>query len=173
MTLTADQCSEALLGRGYFPKELPPPFQTRVFAERVAVLRSKWAALRTAMNSRARNTHPHPSHPALFDMARKGHARRTLAIPNVVNQFYLVEEIAKHWAAITALIDNSTLSVPKCTIASEGRAISMPSLSSLAEKRVILHAAQGAVLQTDVLSFLFALYACDSLGTSRKGRCQS
>lgn len=158
MALTADQCSQALLGRGYFPKELPPPFQTHIFAEKATTLRPSWAAIRAAMNSRTRDRHPRPSHPVLYDMARKGHARRTLAIPNVVNQFYLVEEIAKHWTAITALIDSSTLSLTKCTIASEGRAIPMPSLSSLAEKRIILHAAQGAVLQTDVLSFYHSLY---------------
>ncbi|WP_218276179.1 hypothetical protein, partial [Pseudomonas sp. MPR-R5B] len=60
------------------------------------------------MSSRARNKLPLPSHSVRFDMARKGHARRTLAIPNPINQFYLVEEIATHWAAITALTESST-----------------------------------------------------------------
>jgi hypothetical protein len=158
MTVTAEQCSEALLGRGYFPKELPPPFQTLAFADKVTSLRQKLAALRTAMSNKARDAHPEPSHPVLFDMARKGHARRTLAIPNALNQFYVVEEIAKHWAAISSFIDTSTLSITKCVIAPEGRAIPMPPLSSLAEKRVVLYAAQGAILQTDVLSFYHSIY---------------
>jgi hypothetical protein len=126
MTSTADQISEALLGRGYFPKELPPPFQSLAFANKAASLRQKWAALRATMNSRARDAHPEPSHPVLFDMARKGYARRTLALPNAVNQFYLVEEIANHWTAISSLIDTSRLSITKCAIASEGRAIPLP-----------------------------------------------
>jgi hypothetical protein len=158
MPLTVDQCVEALLGRGYFPKELPPPFQTKLFADKAAVLRANWAALKAVMNSRARRNHPLPSHPVLFDMARKGHARRTLAIPNPVNQFYLIEEIAKHWTEISALIESSPFSITKCVIAPEGRAVPIPPLSGLAEKRIILYAAQGAILQTDVLSFYHSLY---------------
>jgi hypothetical protein len=158
MTLTADQVSEALLGRGYFPKELPPPFQTLTFAGKLGSLRLKWATLGAAMNSRTRDAHPVPSHPVLFDMARKGYARRTLAVPNAVNQFYLVQEIATHWTAISSLIDTSRLSITKCAIASEGRAIPLPALSSLAEKRIVLYAAQGAILQTDVLSFYHSIY---------------
>ncbi|HEX9965362.1 MAG TPA: RNA-directed DNA polymerase [Allosphingosinicella sp.] len=158
MTLTSDECARALLGRGYFPKELPPPFQTGTFAAQYATLKPKWSALRASMSSKARGNHPLPSHPVLFDMARKGHARRTLAIPNPVNQFYLIQEIARYWTPITGLIDSSRLSITKCSIADEGRAIPMPPLSSLAEKRIILYAAQGAILQTDVLSFYHSIY---------------
>lgn len=158
MPLTTDQSVQALLGRGYFPKELPPPFQTHQFAEKAMILRASWTALGAAMSSRARSKHPLPSHPVLFDMARKGHARRTLAIPNPINQFYLVEEIAKRWTAISELIESSTLSITKCTIAPEGRAVPIPPLASLAEKRIILYAAQGAILQTDVLSFYHSIY---------------
>jgi hypothetical protein len=158
MILTADQISEALMGRGYFPRELPPPFQTLAFANNAASLRLKWATLRAAMTGRTRDGHPEPSHPVLFDMARKGYARRTLAVPNAVNQFYLVEEIATHWTAISSLIDTSRLSITKCAIAPEGRAIPLPPLSSLSEKRIVLYAAQGAILQTDVLSFYHSIY---------------
>lgn len=172
MTPTTDQCIQALLGRGYFPKELPPPFQTGVFAEKVTEIRTQWAALRAAMNSNARSKHPLPSHPVLFDMARKGHARRTLAIPNPINQLYLIEEIAKHWTPITTLIESSTLSITKCSIASEGRAIPVPPLASLAEKRIILYAAQGAILQTDVLSFYHALYT-HSIPWALHGKAQT
>lgn len=158
MTLTAIQICEALLGRGYFPKELPPPFQTTVFAEKSANLRPIWAAAVAAMPTRARNAHPNPSHPILYDMARKGHARRTLAIPNPINQFYLCETIATHWNSITNIINNSKLSITKCDIASEGRAVPISPLSKLAEKRILLYATKDAILQTDVLSFYHSIY---------------
>lgn len=156
--MTAEQRSEALLGRGYFPKELPPPFQTELFAAKAASLRLKWAELHAAMPKKDRDNHPVPSHPVLFDMARKGHARRTLAIPNPVSQFYLTEELSSHWDAISQLINSSSLSITRCDISPEGRAISLPALSGLADKRVILHAPLGAILQTDVLSFYHAIY---------------
>ena len=152
MTLTADQFSQALLGRGYFPKELPPPFQTQKLADKLLNVRATWTTLRGAMTSSARKKHPESTHSVLFDMARKGHARRTLAVPNVINQFYLVEELAKYWDQITSVIDQSSLSITKCSVTSEGRAVYVPPLSILAEKRVILQAAQGAILHTDVLS---------------------
>jgi hypothetical protein len=158
MPLTLDQCSEALLGRGYFPKELPPPFQTRSLADKLVAVRGRWSAIGAAMSSRARNKLPLPSHSVRFDMARKGHARRTLAIPNPINQFYLVEEIATHWAAITALTESSTLSITRCEIAPEGRAVPIPPLSTLGEKRIVMYAARGAILQTDLLSFYHSIY---------------
>lgn len=158
MPLDAEQRSEALLGRGYFPKELPPPFHTRTFADSAIRLRSQWASLYASMSRKARDNHPLPSHPVLFDMARKGHARRTLAMPNPINQFYLVEEISRYWTNISNIIDSSSISLTKCDIAEDGRAIPMPPLSSLGDKRVILYASQGAILQTDVLSFYHSIY---------------
>lgn len=158
MTLTIQECSQALLARGFFPKELPPPFQTHAFADKASSIKEKWDTFQNRMSSKARATHPEPSHPILFDMARKGHARRTLAIPNAVNQFYVVEEIAKRWEAISLLIESSALSITKCTIAPSGRAIPVLPLSALAEKRISLYATQGAILQTDVLSFYHSIY---------------
>lgn len=159
MTMTVDERVAALLGRGYFPKELPPPFQTGTLADKAATIKPKWAALRAAMSRKDRDKHPYPSHPILFDMARKGHARRTLSIPNVVNQYFLTEEIAERWNQLKQLIDGSSLSLTKCEIsADEGRAIPLPPLTGLAEKRVMLSAAQGAILQTDVLSFYHSIY---------------
>lgn len=158
MTISLDQCSEALLGRGYFPKELPPPFQTRSFANKLVSIRASWDAIASAMTSQARNKVPLPSHVVRFDMARKGHARRTLAIPNPINQFYLVESIAAHWEEITALAETSTLSITRCSIVPVGRAVEIPSLSSLGERRIILYSVRGAILQTDVLSFYHSIY---------------
>lgn len=91
-------------------------------------------------------------------MARKGHARRTLSIPNPVNQLCLVEELSNYWTEITSLIGSSALSVTKCDIMLEGRAVPLPPLSGLADKRVILYAALGAILQTDILSFYHSSY---------------
>ena len=158
MPQTADQISEALIGRGYFPKELPPPFKTTSLSSAASTLRAEWNSLKSTLNSKQRAKHPIPSHPVLFDMARKGHARRTLSIPNPINQFYLSEEIAKHWTIIKKKIDGSEISITKCEIGDQGRAVPMPPISTLSEKRIILYASQGAILVTDILSFYHSTY---------------
>uniref|UniRef100_Q07KQ6 Reverse transcriptase domain-containing protein n=1 Tax=Rhodopseudomonas palustris (strain BisA53) TaxID=316055 RepID=Q07KQ6_RHOP5 len=157
--LTHGDLCKAILGRGYFPKELPPPFQTHSLADCHATLESDWQNVLLKQSKRERNNHPRPSHPILFDMARKGHARRTLAIPNPINQTRLVEEISKHWTQLTDIISKSSLSLTKCEVSNSGRAIPLPPLSVLAEKRIVLYAARGAILQTDILSFYHSVYS--------------
>ena len=149
---------EALLGRGYLPKELPPSFQSLSFSKNAAALRASFSAHLSTLSRNKRKEHPLPSHSVHFDMARRGHSRRTLSIPNPINQFFLVEEISRHWTAITNRINQSPYSLTKCDISERGRSIGMPQLSLLAEKRVIAYAGQGAILQTDILSFYHSIY---------------
>ncbi len=149
---------EALLGRGYLPKELPPGFQSLSFSKNVVALRASFSAYLSSLSRKKREAHPLPSHSVHFDMARRGHSRRTLSIPNPVNQFFLAEEISRHWTAITNRINQSPYSLTKCDISERGRTIGMPPLSLLAEKRVIAYAGQGAILQTDILSFYHSIY---------------
>ncbi len=158
MTMNAGQRTGALIGRGYFPKELPPPFQTQQFADKLDQIRTAWSLLVGGLPANQRRNHPEPSRPILFDMARKGHSRRTLSITNPINQFYLAEEISKHWVQISSVIDRSQISLTKCSFASEGRAISMPPIGELAEKRIKLYSTKGAILQTDILSFYDSIY---------------
>ncbi|MGC2970419.1 RNA-directed DNA polymerase [Paraburkholderia aspalathi] len=149
---------EALLGRGYLPKELPPAFQSHSFANKTVELKSNFSAYLANLSKKKREAHPLPSHPVHFDMARRGHSRRTLSIPNPVNQFFLAREISLHWDAISARIHSSPYSLTNCDLSLRGRAIGMPSLSLLAEKRIIAYAGQGAILQTDILSFYHSIY---------------
>ena len=37
--------SKKILEKGYFPKELPPPFETKEFADKAHRIRLKWRAL--------------------------------------------------------------------------------------------------------------------------------
>ncbi len=158
MALTSKQRTEALISRGYFPKELPPPFHTQKFADGLDQLIPVWDALVAALSNKKRGNHPESSRPVLFDMARKGHSRRTLSIPNPINQYYLASAISKHWAKIFAVIDSSAISLTKCEFSSEGRAVSMPPIAALAEKRIKLYATKSAILETDVLSFYDSIY---------------
>jgi hypothetical protein len=149
----------ALLGRGYFPRELPPPFTTKNFAAQAAAVARQWAAHVSGLKPNERERLPRASVPVVFDMARRAHSRRVLSIPNPVNQYYLAEAICANWGAIQALTSSSPYSITKADISVTGvRAVPLPPFSDLPEHRVRHYAAHRFVLQVDVESFYHALY---------------
>jgi hypothetical protein len=157
--MTRDERVQALLMRGYFPKELPPPFTTSAFASGIANVEPPWAAHEAGLPERQRRSYPPPSSYARFDMARKGHSRRMLGVPNPVNQYYLTSAIADHQDEFEAISARSPISLTSAAISETGRrAVPMPKLSVLGEKQIEAYATARAILQTDVLSFYHAIY---------------
>lgn len=157
--MTRDERIEALLARGYFPKELPPPFTTAAFASNVASIIPHWATYEASLTAPQRRGYPPISSYARFDMARKGHSRRMLGVPNPVSQYYLTSAIADHQDDFEAISARSPISLTSAEIKHTGnRAVRMPKLSLLSEKRIEAYATARAILQTDVLSFYHAIY---------------
>jgi len=94
MTLAQD-----LVDRGYFPRELPPPFTTHGFADLVRNQRALlpaptlWAAC------------------AAHNFARPGSLRRPLKIPNPQHHLQLAEAIDQDWANLLAAFRPALISV--------------------------------------------------------------
>ncbi|RWP08949.1 RNA-directed DNA polymerase [Mesorhizobium sp.] len=154
-----DERIEALLARGYLPKELPPPFTSAAFARNVANFIPHWASYEAGLTAQQRRLYPPISRYARFDMARKGHSRRMLGVPNPVNQYYLTSAIADHQDEFEAICARSPISLTSAQVSLTGnRAVTLPKLSLLSEKRIQSYATARAILQTDVLSFYHAIY---------------
>src|ERR1700720_293617 len=81
----------ALLERGYFPEEMPPPFHTRDFARYRTSISAAWEAIGATYPS---------STPEMYINPRMKGRRRNLAIVNPVPQFHLAKLIADHWTEI-------------------------------------------------------------------------
>jgi hypothetical protein len=79
-----------LLQKGYFPRELPPPFKTDSYANHVLGAAAAWSA---GEKSKWRRCVAH-------NLARPGGLRRPLKIPNPVSYFVLAELISNHWPEI-------------------------------------------------------------------------
>jgi hypothetical protein len=159
MTLTFADCLSTLLAKGYFPKELPPPFSTALFASKIAAVEPLWAVHEAGLSLQQKRNYPPVSRYVRFDMARKGHSRRMLAVPNPVNQFLLTKVIAEHQSEFEALFASSPIGLTPATITADGnRAVPMEKLSVLSEKRLQAYSTARAILQTDVLSFYHAIY---------------
>src|SRR5260370_7579756 len=73
----------SLLSKGYFPRELPPPFNTLTFAPYAAKVGGSWK-----QSTRTRCV----SH----NLARPGGFRRPLRIPNPVSYFALAAILASN-----------------------------------------------------------------------------
>jgi len=98
-----------LLGRGYFPRELPPPFSTKSFAQSID---DNLSSLPDSFKRRKGISALTAKH----NIARVGYERRRLGIPNPITQFYVCNTIENHWRQIIAHIQKSPISLTKPVI---------------------------------------------------------
>jgi len=141
-----------LLGKGYFPKELPPPFTTRKFSATVV---SQLANLPQPFIKLAGN-----SLLTQHSLARPGKLRRQLGIPNPIRFFQLAELIHKHWSTLDKHCRRSRFSLSRPVYySSRSRAIApLYEMNILPLARAKLRAKSRFILKTDVAGFYPSLY---------------
>lgn len=100
-----------ILHFGYFPKELPPPFETKLFAEKARYIKAKWDAhlafAKTARTgesssqakSRFKNDYSkyESSQLITFSLAKGIYSRRKLGIPNPKQYLDLCSVMIENW----------------------------------------------------------------------------
>jgi hypothetical protein len=108
-----------LLENGYFPKELPPPFQTKLFADKLNVIENDWKTVNININ---KSTKPlkeifkdkfWESKWVVHSLPKVGFSRRLLGIPNPYHQSILAKSIADNWAEIQMIFNKSKISNSK------------------------------------------------------------
>lgn len=138
----------ALLQRGYFPEELPPPFHTRDLAKFRTIIAKSWTSLPTYKRSV----------PELFSFPRVGRARRNLALVNPVAQFHTAKAVADNWVAISKRLNTASLHVVSTNIEQGSRAIPPPDFSLIATRRREIGASYYYELVSDFSRFYGTLY---------------
>lgn len=138
-----------LIGRGYFPRELPPPFTTLPLASFVAS-----AGVPSAP------TGQRWTKCVSHNLARAGGLRRPLKIPNPRSYIALAEAVVQHWALIAGHLRSAKLSASRPRVTKTlGRALvprlALPELPKLRARRW-----RGAryLLRTDIAQFYPSLY---------------
>ncbi len=96
----------ALIARGYFARELPPPFTTKPLAGLVA---ANPGALPKAFNLNV--TPPFIAQMAIHNLAAPGRLRRRLGIPNPISYCQLASLVVDNWKTIVAHCQQSPLSL--------------------------------------------------------------
>ncbi|EPC9994118.1 RNA-directed DNA polymerase [Enterobacter ludwigii] len=141
-----------LLEKGYFPKELPPQFNSLSYAN---------AIMSNGNIPQLFNSGPFLSRPATHNISRKGALRRKLSIPNPVNFFRLSKAIVDNWQNISDVLTVSELSMTKPSFSHENteRAFNQPhSLNELPELHAKLRSQYKYIVKTDISRFYHTIY---------------
>lgn len=110
---------QELLEKGYFAKELPPPFQTKQFADKLSDIKTDWDILSVGIN-KAKNPAKEFYNPkfqeskwVVHSIPKVGFSRRLLGIPNPYHQSIISKSIADKWVEIEAIFNKSTITHSK------------------------------------------------------------
>lgn len=98
-----------LLKSGYFPKELPPPFESVTFSDKVDKINSKWKSTWSSFQ-RPEKLKYSESKWVLFSIPKVQLSRRMINIPNPLHQSMLCKTIADRWTEIDNIFKKSTIS---------------------------------------------------------------
>ncbi len=141
-----------LLSKGYFPRELPPPFATTNYSQALTGPRS-------APPSATFSSTPKFSPPCVHNLVRTGWLRRNLAIPNPKHFFRLAGHVVANWANFTACTSVSPFSLTKPIDGKPDRAISPEhELSERVYFRAKLRSTNRFLLKADISRFFPSIY---------------
>ena len=140
-----------LLGKGFFPRELPPAFSTSAFAK--AVVGPK-GGLKNDMTGV-----PKDAEMCVHNMVRSGGLRRHLGLPNPVHYARLCEFVVQNWSKLQQSASGSPFSLTKPVDTNPGRAIAAEhDLAARTLKRIELRSRGRFILRADINRFYPSIY---------------
>ena len=139
---------ESLLARGYFPRELPPPFTTCDFAAFAVSHTGSWPAKTKWTQCVSHN------------LARPGGLRRPLSIPNPSAFFRLADLLVSSWATVRAHTWRRDLSASRPYVMTKSHRAIMPRYryGELPRLRALTRRGGRYLLCTDIAQFYPSLY---------------
>lgn len=144
-----------LASKGYFPKELPPPFNTSSFGSMISTQRTQIPATFEP------TTNPFlVSRLATHNLARVGTLRRRLSVPNPINFYQLAKTFESSWPVIANHCKKSSFSLSTPSLNPTGRRAieaAVP-ISQHPRYRGSLRATSKYVLKADITSFYPSIY---------------
>lgn len=145
---------EDLVGRGYFPKELPPVFSTEKFARELIKIETDWTSKPKNIRNAYRNSYCTP-----FSIPKLAFSRKLIGIPNPLHQTVLSRIITNNWNTIEALFKKSRISYSKPEFDLNCfRAVTTKEYSEFKKARLALSGGLIYELRTDVSRFYPTIY---------------
>lgn len=155
-----------LLRKGYFPKELPPPFQTELYSSKLKDINKDWKKVNVEIEKIAkaqRNCFKEKfreSKWVVHSIPKVGFSRRLLGIPNPYHQSILSKTISDKWTEIKEIYNKSNISksIP-VTDDSGNRALKFKSTFGEFKKACIINSFDKTFeVKTDVSRYYGTLY---------------
>lgn len=141
---------EDVVERGFFPQELPPPFNTKSLSGFLA--RYKALPFKTVKRTRTAKAE-------IYNLVRTGTLRRELTILNPVHFSYLGKCIADNWSKLEEASSGSKLSLTQPVLTDRARAIARKNgLDIRASKRAELRSRGRYLLIADLVRFYPSIY---------------
>jgi hypothetical protein len=124
---------QALLSKGYFPKELPPVFTTEDFGRLSQDVLFRWKSNgvfkidvkslgKTPCKNKRRNAYTYfleSAEAEIFSKPKRGYERRNLHITHPIPQALLVKEISDNWKAVQKWLSKQSFSMDEIKASQE------------------------------------------------------
>lgn len=173
--LAADEIMFALLGRGYFPKELPPVFTTKDFGSDAREILVEWqtaklfkpepapkltVAGKGKVSKGGAYTYKLPTPEAeAISCPKKGYERRNVHITHPIPQALLVQEIADNRSTIAKWLARGRFSLDRVQIASSyGRGMKPLNFRAHQARKAYIEAQSDWIVKTDITRFFPSIY---------------
>jgi hypothetical protein len=140
--------TEDLVGKGYFPEELPPVFSSYDLGNLVPKILSHLHS----------HIHDHKVGKLLsYSIPKARGYRRNLSIPNPLHYIQLAKTISDHWADIIAHCDKSKISLSRLHLGGN-RAISRFQFDEFIDTRLLKSVGNRFLLKIDITRFYNSIY---------------
>jgi len=162
---------KALLGRGYFPKELPRGFTTADFGTHAADILADWEASKvfertkpkSKVDGRVKNGSYGYKLPECsletISAPKRGYERRNLHITHPIPQALLCAEIAQYWKAIQKYLPQDSRSIDRLKIDSSlRRGLSEIDFKLHRVKKAYIEAQSDWIVKTDISRYYPSIY---------------
>ena len=164
---------QALLRRGYFPKELPPAFTTDDFGLYSQEIISDWRAngmfSEESEKSRVPHTRKHRRHSFNFNlipteaehisMPKRGYERRVFHITHPLPQALLAYELSQHWKSVQKWLSRQIFSTDDINVSLQHeRSIKGINFNLHHNKKAFLAATSDWIVKTDISRFYPSIY---------------
>lgn len=166
-----DDWLKALLGRGYFPKELPRAFTTVDFGEHAVPILEEWEAkkvfAKTPPKSKISGKVKNNSYGykvsectiETISTPKRGFERRNIHITHPIPQALLSDEISRNWKKIQKYIPQDSFSIDKLEISrSFARGLSEIDFRFHRIKKSYIESESDWIVKTDISRYYPSIY---------------
>jgi len=151
---------EDLLGKGYFPKELPPPFTSQKLAHKYSSINSLWASSFKDL-SKSEKKVSSDSRCLSFSIPKIGFSRRKISLPNPLHQSILANSMCENWSEIEKIYLCSPLSTSRPVVDTKGsRSVkNIKTYKEFKEGCILNSYAHLSLMRTDISRYYPTIYS--------------